>query len=104
MEKRFRALRFIGTFLKVVAWIYLVGSIIMALIVVIAGASAGSQMFPTLNIDGALVGIVTGLGVIIAGIAGFIAYYAAGESIYVMIAIEENTRLTAVALSGRASG
>ncbi|MHB0878397.1 MAG: hypothetical protein ACYC5O_20365 [Anaerolineae bacterium] len=108
MEKRFRALRFIGTLFKVLAWITLVGAIIVALFFVIGGASSGlssnsDQLIPGLALQGALAGIIGGLGVIIGGLIYFLMLYAVAESIYVILSIEENTRLTAMALSGRVS-
>ena len=107
MEKRFRALRFIGTLLKVLAWISLVGAIIVALFFVIGGASSGlggdNQLVSGLPLEGALAGIIGGLGAIIGGLVYFLMLYAASEGIYVVISIEENTRLTAMALSGRVS-
>jgi hypothetical protein len=106
VEKRFRALRFIGTLFKVLAWIVLVGSIIVALFLVIGGASnglgsSGSQLVPGVDLQGALAGIIGGLVAILGGLVYFLMLYAVAESIYVILSIEENTRLTAMALSGR---
>jgi len=105
VEKRFRALRFIRTLLKVLAWITLVGSVIAALVFVIGGAASSiGDLTSSLGIEGALVGIMGGLGAIIVGLVYFLVFYAWAEAVYVVLAIEENTRLTAMALSGRASG
>lgn len=108
MEKRFRALRTIGTLLKILAWIELVMVILISIFLVIGGSvgSLGQTLgrdLPGVAIGGVLAAIVTGAGTLLAGVVWFLALYAAAEGIYVILSIEENTRLTAVAMSGRSS-
>jgi len=109
MEKRFRALRIIGTLLKVLAWIELVATMLGALALAVGGIAGAigqvsqQDIVPGLAVGGVLAGIVAALGVLILGLLYFLLLYAASEGIYVVLSIEENTRLTAAALSGRTS-
>ncbi len=114
MEKRFRSLRFIGTVLKILAWITLVLGVLGGIVMFIggiAGGLAGSQLAlpsgssadPT-----AMLGLLTsGIAGVMAGILSvffsflyFLFLYAAGDAIYLALAIEENTRETAWYLKG----
>jgi hypothetical protein len=111
MEKRFRALRFIGTLYKILAWISLVGSILFSLFLVIGGVAGGlgaasgqgDNGMLGLPIAGAVGGILGGVVAMLVGLLYFLLLYAISEAIYVVLSIEENTRMTAVALSGRSS-
>lgn len=109
MEKRFRALRTIGTLFKVLAWIELVLTILASLFVAIGGLvgslgdSVVGQNVPGLAAEGVLVALFAGAGALIIGVLYFLLLYAAAEGIYVILSIEENTRLTAMAMSGRSS-
>ncbi|HOG46735.1 MAG TPA: hypothetical protein PLJ35_08505 [Anaerolineae bacterium] len=105
MEKRFRSLRFISTVLKVLAWITLVGGILIGVIVFIAGLAgglAGGQSLPAGSsaaallglFSGAIGGIVGGFGMVFFAFLYFIFLYAAGDAIYLALSIEENTRKT----------
>ncbi len=103
MEKRFRILRIIGTLWKILAWIVLVGGILSSLGILLAGILGGGgfvfRLFEqeTGVVPGAL-GIVSSVfGFIIAlafTIIYFLILYAVGELIYLLLAIEENTRKT----------
>jgi hypothetical protein len=96
MEKRFTALRVIGTVFKVLAWISLIGGILGAVLALIAGITMGSQdNLLGLDLAGPLGGIAMFIAVLIGAIFNFLALYAAGEAIYLALAIEENTRRTA---------
>lgn len=110
MEKRFRALRFIGTILKILAWITLVVAILMSLFLVIGGIAGGLGAASDetggmlgLPLAGAIGGILGAIGAMLVGLLYFLLLYAASEGIYVILSIEENTRMTAIALSGRSS-
>ncbi|MGQ9598314.1 MAG: hypothetical protein ACUVWZ_02750 [Anaerolineae bacterium] len=97
MEKRFTALRIIGTVLKVLAWVILVFGVIGAIITLLAGVSLGGpRELPGLGrTEGLLGGLAMFFVVLISAIVGFLFYYAAGEAVYLLLAIEENTRRTA---------
>lgn len=111
MEKRFRALRSIGTLLKILAWIVLVIAVLAAIFVAIAGiggsigmiSDAVGQDVSGLAVGGAFAAIMMGGAVLLGGVFNFIVLYAAAEAVFVILAIEENTRLTSMAVSGRAA-
>ena len=108
VPQRFGVLRLIGTLLKVMAWIVLISSILLALAVGLAGpiarqflGDAGLQ--PDLLVLGSAGGTIAGVLLMLIGVVIFLSFYAAGESIFLQLAIEENTRMTA-ALLLRAAG
>lgn len=103
VPQRFGILRLIGTLLKVVAWVVLVGSILLALTAGLAGpiarqflGDAGLQ--PQLLAMGSAGGLIAGVFLMVMGVIFFLALYAAGENIFLQLAIEENTRMTAALL------
>lgn len=106
MEKRFGALRFIATVLKILAWIFLVLGILAAIIAVVGGAaggllgagSYGSSLAGGLS--GLLGGFVLGVSIVIGALLTFLGFLASAEFILVQLAIEENTRETAHYLKG----
>ncbi len=99
MEKKFRVLRIIGTLWKILAWIVLVGGILSSLGILAAGIFGGGFMQQLgqqagqgaflFNALGGIIGFVIGL---ISSAFYFLILYAAGEMIYLLLAIEENTR------------
>jgi hypothetical protein len=103
METKFRVLRIIGTLWKVLAWIALIGGILLAIGVLLAGIlGSGGVLLRQFGQDPSVmpgaVGVVSGIaGFIITAIVSiiyFLLLYAVGELIYLLIAIEENTRRT----------
>lgn len=104
VPKRFGILRLVGTLLKVLAWIVLVVAILIAIGVVVAGA----QLMPILgtalgpDADPAAFagagGIIVAIMSLVVGLIYFLLLYAAGESMHLQVALEENTRLTAALL------
>lgn len=101
MERKFRVLRVIGTLWKVLAWIALIGGILAAIGVLLAGILGSGGMI--LRQFGQAPGMMSGAMGVISGIAGFIItmigaviyflmLYALGELVYLLLAIEENTR------------
>lgn len=103
VPQRFGVLRLIGTLLKVVAWIVLVGSILLALTAGLVGPIARQFMGDAglqaelLSLGGAG-GLIAGVLLMVTGIVLFLALYAAGENIFLQLAIEENTRMSAALL------
>jgi hypothetical protein len=103
MDTKFRVLRIIGTLWKVLAWIVLVGGILFSLGLLLVGllGSGGallrlfgqdaSAMPSAMGIVSSLIGFVATL---IATIIYFLILYAVGDLIYLLLAIEENTRRT----------
>lgn len=107
VPKRFGVLRVVGWILKIFAWIVLVASILFAIFTGIAAGGAGLQFFsaflpansPLLTlVSSAAGGVAAGLAVLLLGILYFLLLYAAGESVHLQLAVEENTRLTAALL------
>lgn len=103
VPQRFGILRLIGALLKVMAWFLLVGAILLALVIGLAGplarqfvGDAGLQ--PGLFGLGAAGGVITGVLLMVGGVVLFLVFYAAGENIFLQLAIEENTRITAALL------
>lgn len=106
MEQRYRALRTIGSIFRVVGYIILILTILAALAIcglsVISGSvyeSASQELGVNTAGAGILGGLVGGLiaGILVILYGGLIAlmFVALGESIYLLIGIEENTRKTA---------
>lgn len=101
MEKRFRALHIVAGIFKIIAWITLVigglgGCLTIAVggLLFVGGASARDAS-TALGITSGIGGVATGIGIIIAVAIYFLFIYAFGELIYLLIALEENTRATA---------
>ncbi len=108
MEKRYRALRTVGSLYKIIGVIVLVLAIIGAIGACAAGALGGAALRDFSNefgpgmmngvgstFGGVIGGIISGLFVLIGGGIGGLTLYATGEAIYLLIDIEENTRLAA---------
>ncbi|MBV7330264.1 hypothetical protein KFU94_18850 [Chloroflexi bacterium TSY] len=108
VPKRFGVLRLLGTLMKVLAWLILIAAVIFAisvgilfqfvpdlaqinwwthLLLVIIPILENAQVDTTNLATGG--GIITGIIVLL---------YAAGESLQLQVALEENTRLTAALL------
>ena len=105
MEKKFRILRVIGTIWKVLAWIVLILGVIASFATLLMSIFGGGMMRQLLPPGermpwsplafGAVGGIVGFLISLVLTLIYFLGLYAAGEFIYLLLAIEENTHLTA---------
>jgi hypothetical protein len=108
MEKRYGALRFIGTVYKILGIIILVLAVLGAL-GACAGALVGGASFREaagqtgLPILGGLIGgiVAAVIALIWGGVVG-LALIAFGDFISLMLSVEENTRTTAALLRGQA--
>ncbi len=99
MESRFTALRVISLVFKIIAWIALIVGLIGAVGGLFAGFSLGGQPGPMSGmVGGPLTGIALFVSALIIAIFNFMFFYAIGESIYLFLSIEENTRRTAYLL------
>jgi len=104
MEKKFKVLRIIGTVWKIMAWIVLVLGVLSSFGVLLSSIFGGGLMrsfaeqqgygLPVMGIVGGVVGLVGGL---IVTLIQFLMFYAMGQLIYLLLAIEENTRMAAQA-------
>jgi uncharacterized membrane protein len=96
MDRRFTALRIIGTLFKILAWISLILGLVAAIGMLVVGFMLGGQQGPLgLQLNGPLAGIAMFVVALIITIIGFLSLYAIGEFVYLGLSIEENTRRTA---------
>ena len=96
MERRFTALRIIGTIFKILAWISLLVGVLAAILALVAGfVMRGQDLLLGLDIGGPLAAVASFLVLLIVAIFYFLLLYAGGEAIYMFLAIEENTRRVA---------
>jgi hypothetical protein len=118
MEKRFGALRFVGTIYKVLGIFIGILTFISAIGICVMSTLSGSILTLILNnvsnnygggnstgpvglLGGILGGVIVGGIILINGGIIAITSFAAGEGIYLAIGIEENTRTTAFLLQQR---
>jgi hypothetical protein len=109
MERRYSALRTIATIYKVAGIIVLIITII-SILGICATSVLGGSMFNRLSsqygnfpspggtIGGILGGLIASLVSILTGGGLALTLYATGEGIYLLLAMEENTRATTVLL------
>ena len=96
MEKRFLALRVFGTMLKILAWIALILGLLLSVVALILGLTSSSALdLINLQQSGILLGIAAFLLILILSVVLFLKLYAAGELVYLVLAVEENTRRAA---------
>lgn len=109
MEKRYTALRVIGTIYKIVGGILGVITLLGAIGLCLAGFLSGAslEMF-TEQLDipimgtgfagGVLFGVIGALILILYGGGLALTLFAGGEAIFLLVALEENTRQTSMLL------
>jgi hypothetical protein len=96
MDRRFTALRVIGTVFKILAWITLLLGLLGAILALVGGLMMGGQEdLLGLGFGGPLAAIAAFVVALIVSIFNFLALYAVGDAIYLALSIEENTRRTA---------
>jgi hypothetical protein len=109
MSKRFRVLRFLAFFYKLIAWIAVIIAALVAIITIVVGALQGragaiSPLLAPIPLAGQASGLIAGLmlggGILIVGLIQFVFIYAMSEAILLALAIEDNTRKSAYYLSG----
>lgn len=112
MEKRYRALRIISTLYKILGAIVLVIAVLSAIGLCLAGVLGGTALQGLSNdlgsngaamgfLGSAFGGIIVGLASLIGGGLSGLSLFAMGEGISLAIAVEENTRATAIALAAK---
>ena len=106
MEKKFKVLRAIGTIWKILAWLVLIVGILSAIGILITGLLGRGLMgwidrggygpMPRMPLPLGALGSVAAFAVsLIITLFYFLGMYAVGELIFLLLAIEENTRRTA---------
>jgi hypothetical protein len=110
MEKKFQILRFVGTIYKILGIIVGVITILLVIGACLMSILGGTMMDQfQRELGQAAPGMGAGMGIIGGIIAGLLIFlyggglaitlYAAGEGVYLLVALEENTRRTAQAIS-----
>jgi hypothetical protein len=97
MEKRFRALRIIGTIYKIFAFIVLGLGVLFGLIYLVVGLVGGASAMSrdaSFGALGGIIGVAGGLAILIYAVIVFLILYGAGEAVFLALAVEENTRET----------
>ena len=96
MDRRFTALRVIGTVFKILAWISLILGLVTAVGILVLGFTVSGQSgLLGIDLGGSLAGVAMFVVFVIIAVFGFLSLYAIGESVYLFLSIEENTRRTA---------
>ncbi len=101
MERKFGFLRAFSIIMKILAWLILIGSLIAAFVLVVAGGISPTEMGEFSRFTGVMTGAFMGIIVIIFGVLYFLFFYASAELIMLLISIEENTRKSSEILSKR---
>lgn len=107
MQKRFGALRVIGTIFKILGIIEGILAVLAAIGAFIMFA-AGGNIINTIaatynfqfNVEGAglLTGVIFAIVSLLCGLVWAITTYGTGDLLYLLIALEENTRASAITL------
>ena len=96
MDRRFTALRVIGTVFKVLAWTSLILGLMGAIgALVMVFLLSGPPSLLGLDVRSPLAAIAVFIVALIIAVFSFLSLYAVGESVYLILAVEENTRRTA---------
>jgi O-antigen/teichoic acid export membrane protein len=103
MQRKFRVLRVVGSLFKILAWLSLILGLLLAIFLLISPFIGLALPDPYEGIAGPIVsGIVGFIAVGLMSVFYFLTLYATGQGIHLFLAIEENTRETAVLLRGLA--
>lgn len=95
MQPRFTALRIIGSIFRILGWLVMIVAMFFGVLMIVAGVMGTAELLG-LSLPG---GVLAGLLVIFYGLLGALVLIGAGEVIYLLLAIEENTRATAILLN-----
>lgn len=99
MEKKYTALRIIGTLYKIFGVLIALGTVLLV-VLAIAGVSASSQYLRGTNL-GSFEMIIAVIVILVSGALSALGVYAIGEALYLLIGLEENTRYTAMLMRDR---
>lgn len=98
MEKRYTALRIIGTLYKVIGVLIAIGAVLLVILTLFSGQMVEGMMQPNAKGLATMVQIMGIVGILIGGAIGALSMYALGEGLYLLINLEENTRYTSMLL------
>lgn len=102
-QRRYGALRFVAFALQVLAWVTLILGLLVALGIVLAGAFSLIDLplpgQPSGTSAASLIaGVIGGVTILLVAIVHFLGFLAASQMIYLLIDMEQNTRVAADAL------
>jgi hypothetical protein len=104
MDRRFMALRIIGTVFKILAWLALIFGVLAAIGALILGFTIrGQEGLLGLSLNSPLAGIAMFVISLIVAIMSFLLLYACGEFLYLFLSVEENTRRAAYLMQQQAA-
>ncbi len=108
MQQRYRVLRVVATILKILAVVVLLfgvlgacGALAFGAVPGLAGAGSSSRDAFGIGVSGIVGGAIVGVGVLFGSLLYFLLLYAFGDVMSLLIALEENTRITAERLTAR---
>ena len=95
-DRRFTALRVIGTIFKILALTSLILGVLFAFLALILGITLREPLgVLDLDLGGALFGVAGFVVMLISAVLLFLSFYGLGEFFYVFLSIEESSRRTA---------
>ena len=100
MDRKFTALRIIGTIYKIAGVLIALG-MVLAVIMLIVGSAVSGSMLRTMGFDNVIGIIVAVIVTFIGGGLTALSVYAIGEGLYLLINLEENTRFSSMILRDR---
>lgn len=101
MDKKFTALRIIGTVYKIAGVLIALGTVLVVIAMIVGGAAYGGGMMDGFGFNGPAWVIIGVISTVIGGGLAALSIYAIGEGLELLINLEENTRFTAVVLRDR---
>ncbi len=106
MEKKYRGLRIIGLLLKIIGVLEIIVGIFCALVLPLVLSDSNVSLLKLGFQDlypgsGLLLGAITGIIIFLVGLVCGLLTFSLGELFNVVIAIEENTRTTALLMQNK---
>ncbi len=102
MDRKFTALRIIGTVYKIAGVLIALGTVLMVIAMIVGGSAfSGGGMMNGFGFFGPAWIIIGVISVVVGGGLAALSVYAIGEALDLLINLEENTRFTAVVLRDR---
>ena len=96
MDRRFAALRIIGTILKILGWTALILGFLLAVLALVLGIALREPLaMLDVNVEGALLGVAGFVILLLLAVLSFLFLYGFGEFLFVFLSIEESARRVA---------
>ena len=100
MDKRYTALRVIATIYKIIGVLVALLTV-LAVVLMVVGMVGNSRPLAMYGLAGPEMMAVALISTLLGGGLGALGIFAIGEALYLLIALEENTRYTAILLRDR---